>query len=43
MHPSRMRFRAPPSYAEAENGRRRHAYSYESRANGTAYALGYGP
>ncbi|MEN2424220.1 hypothetical protein AABB02_39720 [Streptomyces rimosus] len=32
----------PPGYAEAENGTQRHAYSFESRYNGTVYAISYG-
>ncbi|MFE6161031.1 hypothetical protein ACFQ7F_19195 [Streptomyces sp. NPDC056486] len=32
----------PPGYAEAENGTQRHAYSFESRANGTVYAISFG-
>ncbi|MGW5732328.1 MULTISPECIES: hypothetical protein [Streptomyces] len=33
----------PPGYAEAENGTQRHAYSFESRVNGSVYAISYGP
>ncbi|MFC8126469.1 hypothetical protein [Streptomyces sp. NPDC057302] len=33
----------PPGYAEAENGTQRHAYSSESRVNGSVYAISYGP
>ncbi|MFJ2769827.1 hypothetical protein [Streptomyces sp. NPDC087300] len=32
----------PPGYAEAENGTQRNAYSFESRVNGTVYAISYG-
>ncbi|MGW5862426.1 hypothetical protein ACWFRJ_09685 [Streptomyces sp. NPDC055239] len=32
----------PPGYAEAENGTQRHAYSFESRINGTVYAISFG-
>lgn len=32
----------PPGYAEAENGTQRNAYSFESRYNGTVYAISYG-
>ncbi|MFD7202535.1 hypothetical protein [Streptomyces sp. NPDC059893] len=34
---------APPGYAEAENGTQRHAYSFDSRVDGTVYAISYGP
>ncbi|MFE0131437.1 hypothetical protein ACFWY6_07620 [Streptomyces sp. NPDC059037] len=33
----------PPGYAEAENGTQRNAYSFESRANSSVYAISYGP
>ncbi|MEU3736132.1 MULTISPECIES: hypothetical protein [unclassified Streptomyces] len=32
----------PPGYAEAENGTQRSAHSFESRANGSVYAISYG-
>ncbi|MFG2497278.1 hypothetical protein ACGFSB_03535 [Streptomyces sp. NPDC048441] len=32
----------PPGYAEAENGTQRQAHSFESRYNGTVYAISYG-
>ncbi|MFI0983590.1 hypothetical protein ACH4SP_42100 [Streptomyces sp. NPDC021093] len=32
----------PPGYAEAENGTQRNAHSFESRYNGTVYAISYG-
>ncbi|MFI6874132.1 hypothetical protein ACIBL6_11890 [Streptomyces sp. NPDC050400] len=32
---------APPGYAEAENGTQRHAYSFESRAGQSVYAISY--
>ncbi|MGH4028003.1 hypothetical protein ACQB60_03580 [Actinomycetota bacterium Odt1-20B] len=31
----------PPGYAEAENGTQRNAHSFESRYNGTVYAISY--
>ncbi|WP_328535289.1 hypothetical protein [Streptomyces sp. NBC_00344] len=33
----------PPGYADAENGTRRHAFSFESKVNGSVYAISYGP
>ncbi|MEV0317790.1 hypothetical protein ACIBKX_03505 [Streptomyces sp. NPDC050658] len=32
----------PPGYAEAENGTQRNAHSFESRYNGSVYAISYG-
>jgi hypothetical protein len=32
----------PPGYAEAENGTQRQAYSFESRVNGSVFAISYG-